>query len=279
MARYRSIHCLLWFDEKFTALSDDAKLVWFFCLTNPRGTMLGIAVQGQSDMAEFLGWSVKRFREPFRELLAKRLIEYHETTRTLYLPNFLKYNPIENENQAKSAAKLVDEIPENSPYLQTVKRFLEPLGKPFLKPLLERLAERYAQPGSVAVSSSSSSIQEQEGDPRVTALPSLGDLWNTICVSLPPVTRIGKSWGEKTRRRLQERSLDAWKTVFLKLEASAFCRGSNDRGWKATYDWIIDNETNADKVLQGKYDDRAPVVTEPKGFAVLRQLRAKEGKA
>lgn len=158
MGRYRNVHCLIWYDEKFVSLSDDAKLIWFFFLTNPRGTMLGIAVQGQSDMAEFLGWPMKRFAKPFQELLTKQFIAYDDPTRTLYLRNFLKYNPIENENQAKSAAKLLDEIPEASPFIQDVQRFLERLGKPFLKPLLERLVERYAQPGAVAVSS----IQEQD---------------------------------------------------------------------------------------------------------------------
>lgn len=219
MARYRNVHCLIWFDEKFTTLSDDAKLIWFFLLTNPRGTMLGIAVQGQSDMAEFLGWTTKRFAEPFAELLRERLIAYDERTRTLYLRNFLKYNPIENENQAKSAAKLLEEIPETSPFIQEVKRFLEPLSKPFLKPLLERLGERYGEPAAVAVSSSSKQYQKKS---RTTpsakiARDGTGEDFEQFWSLYPRKT--GKGAARKAWEKVSQNGLPAWPILEASLRA------------------------------------------------------------
>lgn len=142
VSRYRAIDVRIWFDDKFPKLSDDAKLLFFFLISNPRGTMLGIAVQGKSDIAEFLGWPMKRLVKPFAELLQERLFMWDEKSRTVYLPHFLKYNPIENENQAKAAIKCIDDIPQNCPFFQDVKRLLERLAKPFHKPLLERLPER-----------------------------------------------------------------------------------------------------------------------------------------
>ena len=32
-----------------------------------------------------------------------------------------------------------------------------------------------------------------------------------------------------------------------------FLEGQNDRGWVATFDWIIANDNNAVKVLEGNY--------------------------
>ena len=48
-------------------------------------------------------------------------------------------------------------------------------------------------------------------------------------------------------------SLDDFKTVFEKAEASSFLKGSNNRNWIANFDWLIKDENMA-KVLDGNYD-------------------------
>lgn len=58
------------------------------------------------------------------------------------------------------------------------------------------------------------------------------------------------------RKRLRERPLTAWVDVFRRVEASAFCRGQNERGWVADFAWIIGSADVAVKVLEGKYDTR-----------------------
>jgi len=45
--------------------------------------------------------------------------------------------------------------------------------------------------------------------------------------------------------------------VFARIQGSAFCRGTNDRGWVADLGWVISSPDVAVKVLEGKYDDRA----------------------
>jgi hypothetical protein len=46
-----------------------------------------------------------------------------------------------------------------------------------------------------------------------------------------------------------------WQTGINKLSASSFATGNNDRGWKATFDWFL-NEENLSKTIEGNYDDR-----------------------
>ena len=55
--------------------------------------------------------------------------------------------------------------------------------------------------------------------------------------------------------RLKTYSLDDFKTLFAKAEASAFLKGANRRNWTATFDWLI-ADANMAKVLDGNYDDR-----------------------
>lgn len=82
------------------------------------------------------------------------------------------------------------------------------------------------------------------------------DAWNLLCGGLPKVSELSNSRKEKIRLRLKERSQEAWELVFKRLSESEFCCGKNDRGWKASFDWIISNDNNSVKVLEGKYDGK-----------------------
>lgn len=81
--------------------------------------------------------------------------------------------------------------------------------------------------------------------------------WNAV--TQPPIPRCRELTPKRivhARARLQERLLSAWVEIFGRIQASAFCRGENDRGWTATFDWIIGSSDPGVKVLEGKYDDR-----------------------
>ena len=55
-----------------------------------------------------------------------------------------------------------------------------------------------------------------------------------------------------------------WHEIIDIIAASLFCCGYNSRGWKATFDWIIANDDNYIKVLEGKYSEPKPVLkTDP----------------
>lgn len=67
------------------------------------------------------------------------------------------------------------------------------------------------------------------------------------------------------RHRLQsvirEHGLPAFLEAIAKVGASSFCRGANDRGWKADLDFILQAKSFP-KILEGHYDDRKPVARE-----------------
>jgi hypothetical protein len=45
----------------------------------------------------------------------------------------------------------------------------------------------------------------------------------------------------------------SWREALDRAAASPFCRGENDRGWRADVDWFLRPDT-ATKILEGKYD-------------------------
>lgn len=56
---------------------------------------------------------------------------------------------------------------------------------------------------------------------------------------------------------LSEHGPAVWDEALAKVEASSFCRGQNERGWKADLDFILQPKTFP-KILEGAYDDRVP---------------------
>lgn len=106
-------------------------------------------------------------------------------------------------------------------------------------------------------------------------------LWNTLTVPpLPKCRELTDKRAKHARARLHDAILDEWAEVIERINASDFCRGTNDRGWIATFDWLLQPDVRV-KVLEGKYDDRAVVDTrtrEGRNVAALSRTLAAIGR-
>lgn len=86
------------------------------------------------------------------------------------------------------------------------------------------------------------------------------DAWNSICKSLPQVKTLTEARKRKIRLRVNEMgTLDKIREIFTRIEASNYCKG--EKGWKATFNWIIDNSDNWTKVDEGNYDNSIQAAT------------------
>jgi hypothetical protein len=66
------------------------------------------------------------------------------------------------------------------------------------------------------------------------------------------------------RARLADTSWAAsWQEALARAAASPFCRGENDRGWRADVDWFLRPNT-VTKILEGKYDRTGNGHTKPR---------------
>lgn len=79
--------------------------------------------------------------------------------------------------------------------------------------------------------------------------------FNSVCVSFPSVKVISDARKKAIKARLKNYSIDDFKTLFEKAEASSFLKGKNSNNWSATFDWLI-KDANMAKVLDGNYDDK-----------------------
>ncbi len=83
------------------------------------------------------------------------------------------------------------------------------------------------------------------------------NLYNEICKSLSKCTAMSDARRKCIKARLSSGyTVEDFKRLFEKAEASSFMKGANSRNWRATFDWLI-KDSNMAKVLDGNYDDHA----------------------
>lgn len=82
------------------------------------------------------------------------------------------------------------------------------------------------------------------------------DMYNDTCVSFPHLKVLSENRKKTIKARLNSGyTYEDFQNLFTKAENSSFLKGSNDRNWSATFDWLI-KDSNMAKVLEGNYDER-----------------------
>ena len=100
-----------------------------------------------------------------------------------------------------------------------------------------------------------------EGDyesrtPENSIYATIRELYNSVCGSYPRLVKMSDARKKAINARLKTGyTLDDFRKLFEKAEASDFMKGANKRNWSATFDWMI-CDSNMAKVLDGNYDSR-----------------------
>ena len=83
---------------------------------------------------------------------------------------------------------------------------------------------------------------------------SIKDLYNDTCISFAKITALSDSRKKLIKARAEQYDLQTIQKVFETAQASDFLKGKNARGWKANFDWLM-NDANFAKVLDGNYNN------------------------
>lgn len=83
----------------------------------------------------------------------------------------------------------------------------------------------------------------------------ISDLYNSICLSFPRLTKLSDSRKKAIKARLNTYTVEDFKKLFTIAEESDFLKGKNNRNWSATFDWMI-KDSNMAKVLDGNYNKK-----------------------
>lgn len=105
-------------------------------------------------------------------------------------------------------------------------------------------------------------IENSETNPtsKSTTKDTLFNTWNEVATkfNLTNIKVITKSRLSKINSREKDVKdfTDTFTIACEKIGKSEYLKGS--RGWKVTFDWLIENDSNIMKVVEGNYDDNKP---------------------
>jgi Helix-turn-helix domain len=86
-------------------------------------------------------------------------------------------------------------------------------------------------------------------------------MWNQRCGSLPKVRKLTKKRKSLLANCIAEGlTLLQFEEVMAKIQASLYLNGNNERHWKVSFDWVIEDDNHLQKILEGNYDP----ATQPK---------------
>lgn len=87
------------------------------------------------------------------------------------------------------------------------------------------------------------------------------DLWNSTCISFPKLFTLSENRKNKIRLRIEEmggaeKAIPVFRQILEKMQESNFLKGDNNRGWRASFDWLFENGKNWVKVYEGNYSNQ-----------------------
>lgn len=113
MRDYGRVHSTFWSSKTIASLSDDGKMLALYLMTCSHNTIAGVFRLPDGYVSEDIKWEQTRVAKGFAELLQKGFANRCETTKWVWIIKHLDWNPPENPNQRKAAAKCAQSIPDD----------------------------------------------------------------------------------------------------------------------------------------------------------------------
>jgi len=111
MRDYGKIYSQFWTDPELQNLPDAPRLLAAYLLSSPHTNMIGCFRLPAAYAICDLHWNTTKFDSATHELNQIGFLSYDPRSQWLVIHHFLKWNRLENPNQAKAAVKLLQTVP------------------------------------------------------------------------------------------------------------------------------------------------------------------------
>ncbi len=126
------------------------------------------------------------------------------------------------------------------------------------KDVLDRVSERL----SVSLEEKEQDkekVKEQDKEKERTSYQLFVDAWNDgISDPVPKIQKLNQKRKNKINYRIAEDPdfAEKFPQIIKKINNSAFLKGDNNNSWVVNFDWVIANDSNYIKILEGNYDGK-----------------------
>jgi len=114
MRDYGKVQSTFWTSNNTRSLSDDGRMLALYLLTGNHTNQIGCFRLPDGYVCEDLSWTKERVLKGFVELFNNGFATRDMDSKWVFIHKYLKWNIIENPNQAKSAVRLFDQVPNES---------------------------------------------------------------------------------------------------------------------------------------------------------------------
>ena len=225
----------------------------------------GQIATSNATMRQDLRLSEQQIRTCIKRLISTGEITYKSTNRYVIITicNYNKYqdggNSINEHNNEQTNNQSTDEQRAINEQSTTTKEIKNIRSKEY------NIKDIKQESGSNdQLSSASDEAQAVEPEKmKAEKLPfkDIKVMWNETCTGFPKLFTLSEPRKNKMRLRIAEmggleKALPLIKQIFEKMQQSKFLKGDNKRGWKASFDWLFENDKNWVKVYEGNYDNK-----------------------
>lgn len=227
----------------------------------------GQLVTSNSSIRNDLRLSEQTIRTCIKRLISTGEITYKSTNRYVIITicNYDKYQEcksVDNEqNNEQTNIQSTDEQRATNEQSTSNQRQLKNIRNKEDNNIIDIKQESGSNDQLPAASDEATASKTDK--PKTEKLPAkeIKEMWNTTCTSFPKLFTISENRKNKMRLRISEmggidKALPLLKQVFEKMQESSFLKGDNKRGWKASFDWLFENDKNWVKVFEGNYDNK-----------------------
>lgn len=278
----RIVDVSFWTDNKVDDFSPEDKYFMLYLLTNPFSTQLGIYEISVKQAAFQLGYSVDAVKVLVERFENKyKMIWYSPETNEIAIKNFLRHSIVKGGAPVRDC--LIKEIKKVKNKDLIAHVFAHIKGSESLNETVKRIIAEYEEKnGALSYSNEKENENENENDNdnevsypdtsndsldesfqpnnerpeiKTVSCQQIVDLYNSVCTSFPTVRSLSEARRKAIKARLKSYTIEDFQKTFENAEASSFLKGSNDRNWSATFDWMI-KDANMAKILEGNYADK-----------------------
>ena len=171
------------------------------------------------------------------------------------IPNWSKHQTLDayEKKKERDRQRIREKRAQQKALISGVSPDVSPDASPDVAPLEEDIEREEEIDKDI---DSSKEEKPEDKPPLPVPYEEIKGLYNEICVSFPRCVSLSAARKKAIRARIKSGyTLDHFKTLFTKAEASSFLKGKNSRSWSASFDWLI-ADANMAKVLDGNYDDK-----------------------
>lgn len=225
----------------------------------------GQLATSNATMRQDLRLSEQQIRTCIKRLISTGEITYKSTNRyvVITIRNYDKYqeigNSINEQNNEQTNNQSTDEQRAINEQSTTTKEVKNIRSKEYnIKDIKQ---ESGSNDQLSSASDEAKAVQPEK--PKAEKLPfkDIKAMWNETCTGFPKLFTLSEPRKNKMRLRIAEmggleKALPLIKQIFEKMQQSKFLKGDNKRGWKASFDWLFENDKNWVKVYEGNYDNK-----------------------